>query len=54
MNKLNSFFVSAILAGAIGGLFAKMQGITLEQILTPALIYWYILWKLLHDKTKDV
>lgn len=53
MNKLNSFVVSAAVAGGLVVVFAKSVGMTLQQILTPALIYWYMMWKLLHDKRKD-
>ena len=52
MNKLISFFVSAIIAIAItAGFYWNIPVREIDPV--PVLIYWYMIWKLLHDKNKD-
>lgn len=56
MNKLNSFCIAALIAivTLIVYRFVPGKGPSLGDFsLTPFLIYWYMVWKLLHDKRKD-
>ena len=55
MNKRLSFFVSAMLAASLLILLIVDQKQYTFNIdwATPFLIYWYMIWKLFHDKNKD-
>jgi len=57
MSKIKSFYISATIAVLISLLFLVNNDFTLKKVsldmATPFLIYWYMIWKLFHDKNKD-
>jgi len=56
MNKLNSFWASFFMAcfAALCAINFKVPNIHDEMGLICFLIYWSMIWKLFHDKNKDI
>lgn len=55
MNKWKSFFISLVVASLIGFIANRFHQLVdmPRDMFAPFLIFWYMLWKLFHDKNKD-